>query len=58
MKHWNPANSGARAGCEITSGYRHISIDGITYKEHRVIWTMITGEEPPPVIDHEKTQSN
>lgn len=43
--------AGARAGNDA-HGYRQISIDGQLYYEHRLIWKMIHGEDPPPLIDH------
>ncbi len=30
--------SGDRAGCLADNGYRHIGINGNTYKEHRLAW--------------------
>lgn len=35
-----------------TSGYRKIEIDCKPYAAHRIIWRMITGEEPEDEIDH------
>lgn len=34
------------------NGYRHISIDGVYYKEHRLIWMYVNGEWPKDQIDH------
>ncbi len=34
------------------SKYVHIGIDGVYYGAHRIIWKMMTGEEPPDFIDH------
>lgn len=33
--------------------YKHGSIAGELYKAHRVIWKLVTGKEPPAIIDHE-----
>ncbi len=48
------AQSGARAGSRNkVSGYRHLRIDGVLYKEHRVVYYMATGEDPGSLhIDH------
>jgi HNH endonuclease len=44
---------GDRAGCTNHLGYRQVAINGATYLEHRVIWTMIFGDIPPGLeIDH------
>lgn len=36
-----------------TQGYITIRINGEHFKAHRVIWKMMTGEEPPDEIDHD-----
>lgn len=33
-------------------GYRLTGIAGVIYKTHRVIWKMVTGEEPKDFLDH------
>jgi hypothetical protein len=50
-------------GREITSickhGYKRLRFRGIDYKLHRVIWFIMTGEQPPDMIDHiDRDKSN
>lgn len=50
-------------GCPIThteeQGYVTLRINGTIFKAHRVIWKMMTGQEPPDEIDHwDKDRSN
>lgn len=43
---------GLRAGC-VKGRYRYITIDGVNYLEHRVIWVMVHGSIPlGKEIDH------
>lgn len=42
--------SGKVAGCK-SHGYIVIRIDGTLYRAHRLIWKMMTGEEPD-IVDH------
>ena len=30
-----------------------ITLDGVMYGGHRLAWAIMTGEQPPPLIDHE-----
>ena len=32
--------------------YIHVGIGKVYYQAHRIIWKMVTGEEPPEFIDH------
>jgi hypothetical protein len=48
---WNVLRAGQPAGSLSKSGYVTIMLDGIGYKTHRVIWKMMTGEDPI-TIDH------
>lgn len=43
---------GSRAGFRKRSGYRYVSVDGVVYSEHRIIWSLVTGELPKSQIDH------
>ncbi len=35
-----------------SSGYLSVSMDRQNYLVHRVIWKMMTGEDPPSLVDH------
>ncbi len=43
---------GDRAGCSGKSGYRRVSVRKRLYREHRVIWAIVTGRWPTAMIDH------
>lgn len=51
-KTWNARYAGTVAGYIANHGYITITIDGVDYYAHRVIWKLVTGDEPPE-IDHE-----
>jgi len=52
-KFWNVKFVGTRAGSlPKNARYRSIDIEGATLLEHRVIWKLVTGDEPPEQIDH------
>lgn len=44
--------NGRRAGNHNGKGHRVVHIWGREYKEHRLIWYMVTGEEPGDNVDH------
>ena len=46
------ARGGDEAGGLSQKGYRHVSIDGVTYRGHRVIWLWVYGSWPTQAIDH------
>ena len=48
----NKQSGDGRAGSVDAHGYRVVHIDGTSYKAHRVIWSIMTGEQPPCEIDH------
>lgn len=54
---WNSRYSGREAFTCETDGYRTGSINGCNYKAHRVIWKMVTGQDPDH-IDHEYGKRN
>lgn len=49
---WNSHHAGKEAFTFTDpKGYRHGKIDGVNYQAHRVIWKMVTGDDPD-TIDH------
>ena len=49
---WNKLQ-GRRAGTVTKQGYRKIKIDDSQYQEHRIIWMLVTGDDPGELtIDH------
>lgn len=46
--------AGDLAGHVTTAGYRRVCIGGDEnrFLAHRIVWKMVTGEEPPEFIDH------
>jgi|KBSSwiS6_1023812.scaffolds.fasta_scaffold10988_4 hypothetical protein len=48
----NAKHAGKIAGNISNKGYRNITIGLREYKVHRVIWKLMTNEEPPPMLDH------
>ena len=43
---------GQIAGYHNPNGYVGIRVDGIRYPAHRLIWKLVTGQEPPSMLDH------
>ena len=43
---------GAQAGTLHRNGYRYVTLYGIRYKEHRLIWFIKTGRWPKKDVDH------
>ena len=53
MNRWNGRHGGKDVrGKPNSNGYYTITIDSISYLQHRIIWKMVYGTEPP-FIDHE-----
>tara|TARA_R110000772_G_scaffold67291_1_gene149376 strand:- start:549 stop:1058 length:510 start_codon:yes stop_codon:yes gene_type:complete len=49
----NPiARKGAEAGTMMLQGYRKLSMDSVKYYVHRIIWKMVTGNDPAEELDH------
>lgn len=57
---WKPRNStamrnnsfaGREAFTAVANGYRTGSVDGVTYRAHRIIWKIVYGSDPED-IDH------
>lgn len=48
----DPRDGGFICGRIDASGYRRINISSVDWAEHRLIWKVVTGEDPQGVIDH------
>lgn len=46
-------DAGKVVGGALQKGYLVVRLDDVLYLQHRVIWKMVTGEEPPTELDHE-----
>ena len=44
---------GEEAGWVNSRGYHRVSIEGVEYAAHKVIWLLVTGTHPVTDIDHE-----
>jgi HNH endonuclease len=49
---WNVKYENKAAGWMDIRGYPNVSINRYDYKVHRIIWKMVTGREPPSMLDH------
>jgi hypothetical protein len=52
MKRWHTRHAGSRAGSPTCRGYREVSVAGLRFKEHRVIFAMANGHWPENEVDH------
>ena len=50
-RSWNSRWSGKEAFTALSRGYRYGSVNGELYLAHRLIWKLVTGQEPD-TIDH------
>jgi hypothetical protein len=48
----NTRDAGKSAGYIHSQGCQYVFVAGSKYKAHRIIWKLVTGEEPPGTIDH------
>lgn len=49
---WNTRYAGAVAGNISVHGYRIVAVGHRLYRAQRLVWKMMTGEEPPEQVDH------
>src|SRR3990167_10880186 len=56
--HSNQIKAGAVAGSPNERGYLRITIDGCSYRAHRLAWLYVYGEWPPGRLDHQDTISD
>ena len=52
------AKAGSIAGCLDSEGYRSITYRRIPYKAHRVAYFLMTGKQPPEMVDHADNCTN
>lgn len=53
MNTFNANYPGRQAKSKHKKGYLTVSLDGVSYLVHRVIWKLVTGQEPKALIDHQ-----
>ena len=49
---WNGHHAGHSVGWVNANGYLATQINGVPYLVQRIIWTMMTGQQPPTQVDH------
>lgn len=49
---WNSKFAGMEAGSLTRGNYITVMVDWVQYDAHRIIWKMVTGEDPGKFIDH------
>jgi len=57
-KGWNTKFNGKQAGTLTSKGYLVISINGLDYQLHRIIWTMVYSDPIGFQIDHKNEIKN
>lgn len=54
--YWRESRNNQATGSKVKNswdkGYKRVSVDGVRYKQHRIIWKWITGEDPGQELDH------
>jgi hypothetical protein len=58
MNTFNSKFAGKIAGHASKRGYISTLVDGLSYLVHRVIWVLMTGEDPGNLIDHWDTDKS
>ena len=44
--------AGTKAGHQCGQEYWQVSVNGIRYLAHRIVWAVVYGEDPPCQVDH------
>ncbi|ULR87412.1 HNH endonuclease [Comamonas sp. B21-038] len=44
--------AGRQAGCLTNCGYRYVQVNKVGYYAHRLAFILMTGREPPEMVDH------
>lgn len=44
--------AGTVSGGRDDNKYIHVGIDGSYFQAHRIVWKLMTGEDPPEFVDH------
>ena len=57
-KHWNCRWADKEAASVTSSGHLTVRLFNVAYKVHRVIWKLVKGIEPPPMLDHRDRKPN
>jgi hypothetical protein len=52
MNIFNSTKQNKVAGDDSVNQYKNVAIGGCSFKQHRIIWKLVTGEDPKGVIDH------
>jgi hypothetical protein len=51
-KVWNARYANNIVSCISSNGYGRVSVDSNRYLVHRIIWKLVTGNDPIKLIDH------
>ena len=51
-RYCNNVQVGSIAGSPLSSGYRHVRINGKRYYVHRLVWKMVHHTDPTETVDH------
>lgn len=58
IKMWNTRYAGKPAGSQSRDGYIYVAIDTVDFVAHRLIFKMMTGEDPTDEVDHRNGRRN
>jgi hypothetical protein len=55
-RRWNGLHAGGVAGGIGPGGYLIVEIKAVPYRVHRIIWKLLTGQDPDNEIDHKNKE--